>query len=211
MKKTGILFLLAVLLLSALPVSAETGENRGMDWYCVHVKNHVQPCADAPLSFIERYDGYYLDHRHSGMDDADKVVYLTFDAGYENGNVAKVLDVLKQESVPAAFFVVGSFIRNETDLINRMLREGHIVCNHTLRHKDMSRMNDGDFLAELRKNEELFKEKTGQELSCYYRPPEGRFSERNLICAQKNGYKTIFWSFGYADWDNGKQPSAEKR
>ena len=186
------------------------GDGAGYGWYCVHAKNHVQPRAGGEISFVEELDGYYLDHAHAAPDSDDKVIYLTFDAGYENGNVAKILDVLKEKDVRAAFFVLGHLIKNDTALVERMMKEGHTVGNHTVRHKDMSAMNDEEFLAELRELEEICRETTGAELSHYYRPPEGRFSRRNLECAKANGYKTIFWSFAYPDWDNARQMAPEK-
>ena len=181
----------------------------GYSWYCVHVKNHAQPSA-GELSFVEKFDAYYLDHRHSAADDAEKVVYLTFDAGYGNGSVEKILDTLKEEQVTGCFFILDGLIRHEPELVKRMAEEGHTVGNHTMHHKDMSRESDEVLLAELHGLEEAYKALTGREMSRYYRPPEGRFSEANLACTQRNGYKTIFWSFAYADWDNHKQPSLEK-
>ena len=124
--------------------------------------------------------------------------------------MAKILDVLKEENVPAAFFVLGNLIKRDTALVKRMAEEGHLVCNHTVRHKDMSRADNATFLAELKDLERLYEDTTGCQMAAYYRPPEGRFSRENLVCAKKNGYKTIFWSFAYPDWDNGRQMSPEK-
>ena len=176
-------------------------------WYCKHAKDHARPTADPQLQFVEELGGYYIDRLH-GED--DKVIYLTFDAGYENGNVAKVLDVLKQEQVPAAFFILGHLIEKNSDLVKRMAEEGHTVCNHTVRHKNMSRMDDEAFLRELRELEALYEERIGGKLASYYRPPEGTFSRRNLECANANGYRTVFWSFAYPDWDNQKQMPPER-
>ena len=181
-----------------------------MSWYCAHVKDHKQPSLAQEFSFVENCGGYYLDHREDSDGNCDKVIYLTFDAGYENGNVAKVLDVLKEEDVPGAFFVLGHLISNNSDLIMRMKTEGHLVCNHTVRHRDMSGMTDEVFLKELRELEDQYRTLTGEEMSKYYRPPEGRFSKSNLEAAQTSGYKTIFWSFAYPDWDNQKQMTPQK-
>ena len=166
--------------------------------------------ADAQLQFVEELDGYYIDHCHSNFEGADKVIYLTFDAGYENGNVARILDTLKAEQVPAAFFILGNLITHDTDLVKRMSAEGHTVCNHTVRHKNMTDFSDAEFLAELRGLETLYEERIGEKMAPYYRPPEGSFSRQNLACAKANGYKTVFWSFAYPDWDNDRQMSAEK-
>lgn len=177
-------------------------------WYCVHEKDHKRPRVGGELAFVEELDGYYIDrNEHSN---GDKVIYLTFDVGYENGNVAKTLDVLKEEGVTAAFFILGHVISNNTDLVLRMAQEGHTVCNHSVRHKNMSDWSNEDFLSELHALEEQYAQATGYRMAPYYRPPEGTFSRQNLECAKSNGYKTIFWSFAYPDWDNGKQIPGEK-
>lgn len=204
MKKT-VLFCLTLVLFSVAclcPVEAASG---ACSWYCRHVKGHVRPKVDDVLSFVEELDGYYIDRREN-----EKVIYLTFDAGYENGNVAKALDVLKEEGVKGAFFILGNLITHDTALVKRMADEGHTVCNHTVSHKDLSGASDEAFLTELHSLEALYRTHVGGEMATFYRPPEGRFSRENLLCAQKNGYKTVFWSFAYPDWDNGKQMPPEK-
>ena len=204
MKKT-VLFLCAICLVCvclALPTQASI---RSYSWYCAHVKDHERPTVGSELAFVEELDGYYLDRREE-----EKVIYLTFDAGYENGNVASILDTLREENVPAAFFILGHLITKETELVKRMAREGHTVCNHTVHHKNMSDATSETFLSELRELESLYRTHVGEELSPYYRPPEGRFSRENLECAKENGYKTVFWSFAYPDWYNERQMSAEK-
>ena len=209
MKKILSCLLCAVLSFCACTFHCQADSN-AHHWYCVHVKDHVQPSVGSELSFVEELDGFYIDRRHTGADDADKVVYLTFDAGYENGNVKKILDVMREEEVTGAFFVLGHLVRHNTELVKRMAEEGHLVCNHTFRHKDMSKLDDEAFLLELRELERVYEEATGMKMSPYYRPPEGRFSRENLACAKENGYKTIFWSFAYPDWDNDKQMTLDK-
>lgn len=180
------------------------------NWYCKRNKEHKQPIVDGNMAFIEKYDGYYIDKRH-GDKEEEKVVYLTFDAGYENGNVARILDALKDEGVHGAFFILGNLIERNTGLVERMTAEGHLVCNHTVHHHDMTRVSSkGEFERELRALEKLYTEKTGKTLAKYYRPPEGRFDEKTMEYAKSIGYKTVFWSIAYADWDNGKQPSVEE-
>lgn len=199
-----ILGILTSSLMGAFPVSAV-----GDGWYAKRNREHRQPAIEPAYSYIEQYDAYYVDRKHGDAAE-EKVLYLTFDAGYENGNVAKILDTLKRERVPGAFFVLGHLINKNPELVCRMKEEGHLVCNHTMHHKDMTRITDEEaFSRELRELEELYRDKIGEEMPRYYRPPEGRFSEENLKTAQKLGYKTIFWSFAYADWDNAKQPNAK--
>lgn len=189
-----------------LNVSATSQE---YNWYCVHRNDHLQPKCDASLSFIEQYDGYYIDKYH-GDDCNLKKIYLTFDAGYENGNIEKTLDILKEENVTAAFFVLGNLIERNTELVNRMFSEGHLVCNHTFSHRSMTGKPYNEFKNEITKLENACYEKTGKHISKYYRPPEGKFDEVSLKYAQMLGYKTVFWSFAYADWDNKNQMSADK-
>ena len=197
------------LIMSAWLQIFASAQNGSYSWYCTHVKGNCQPSIGAEMRFVEDYDGYFLDRSKSNSSE-DKVMYLTFDAGYENGNVSKILDVLKKEQVTGAFFILGHLIDAEPELVKRMAAEGHEVCNHTVRHRDMSHACEADFIKELTELESKYRELTGLEMKRYYRPPEGKFSKENLIAAQKNGYKTVFWSFAYPDWDNARQMSAEK-
>lgn len=177
-----------------------------MNWYCVRAKDHKQPRADAALSYVEQYGGYYIDHHHSDPASEDKVVYLTFDAGYENGNVAKVLDALKAAEVPGAFFILGNLPESEPELVRRMAEEGHLICNHTFTHKDMTGNGVGQLEGELCRLETACRDLCGVEVAKFFRPPEGKFDREMLTEVQRLGYKTVFWSFAYADWDNQKQP-----
>ncbi|MDD6800491.1 MAG: polysaccharide deacetylase family protein [Firmicutes bacterium] len=189
-------------------VSASGGETRGFAWYCKNNTTHTQPELPSEFSFIHESDAYYL---NPNVSDDDKVIYLTFDAGYENGNIEKILDAMKSRGVTGAFFILGNIIERNTDLVKRMKDEGHLVCNHTFSHKDMTRVTSADvFGTELEKLEKYYKEMTGNELDKFYRPPKGCFTESNLKNAKALGYKTIFWSYAYADWDNDKQMPAEK-
>ena len=194
----------AMLWLSILILPIAAGDGAG--WYCVRNREHRQPTLGGDLTWVEEYDGYYIDHAHGDSAD-EKVLYLTFDAGYENGNVAKILDILRNREVPGAFFVLEHLISCHPELILRMRDEGHTVCNHTARHPDMTTMpTEAEFAAELRALEEAYTALTGDAMPKYYRPPEGRFNRANMEWAEALGYKTIFWSFAYADWDNSRQP-----
>ena len=176
-------------------------------WYCIRTKDHSQPTLDEYLSRAESYDNFvWIDKKNSSYDSREKIIYLTFDAGYENGNIEKILDVLKEENVKATFFILENLITSSRDLVERMVKEGHLIGNHTCKHKDMSKVSDIEiFRRELENLECLFKKNFGVEMPKYYRPPEGKFSIENLEWAEKLGYKTVMWSFAYADWDNGKQ------
>ncbi len=162
------------------------------------------PSGPAGVVQLQQYDAAYLGNTE------EKVLYLTFDAGYENGCTAQILDVLQDHQVPAAFFLVGNYMEKNPDLVRRMVEEGHIVGNHTMHHYDMSKLSDPEaFSRELKDLEALFLEITGKELPKYYRPPQGIYSQENLEMAQKLGYKTVFWSLAYVDWNNDAQPTRE--
>ena len=162
------------------------------------------PVGPAAADTLQQYDAVYMG------DTGQKVLYLTFDAGYENGCTAKILDVLKKHNVPAAFFLVGNYMERNADLVRRMVAEGHTVGNHTMHHPDMSKISDQEaFSKELLELEQLFKEITGENMPKFYRPPQGTYSEENLKMAQALGYKTVFWSLAYVDWNNDSQPTAE--
>ena len=208
MKKRKILTAICSILvcIGSLTVSAQEG---AYGWYCKRNKEHRQPLMDAELRWVEENHGYYVDHAHNDQNE-EKVIYLTFDAGYENGNVAKILDVLKKENVQGTFFVLAHLIENDTELVCRMANEGHIVANHTASHKDITKFESKEALqAELVGLETLYREKTGREMPRYFRPPEGKFSKQSMVWLSELGYQTIFWSIAYADWDNSKQPSPE--
>ena len=163
------------------------------------------PVGNASVADLAQYDAYYLG------DTSKKVIYLTFDCGYENGYTEKRLDALKKHQAPAAFFVVGNMIETAPDIICRMVEEGHIVGNHTYHHPDMSAISEqAAFQKELDDLAALFQETTGQELPKFYRPPQGKYSEENLKQAQALGYKTILWSLAYVDWYVDDQPTAEQ-
>ena len=163
------------------------------------------PIGTAGKDQLAQYDAAYIGNT------GEKVLYLTFDAGYENGCTEKILDVLKNQEVKAAFFLVGNYIEKNADLVRRMVEEGHTVGNHTMHHPDMSAITDKTaFAKELQDLETLYKETTGKDLPRFYRPPQGIYSEENLKLAKELGYKTVFWSLAYVDWNNDAQPTKEQ-
>lgn len=163
------------------------------------------PQGSATVTALEQYDAAYWD------DTTEKVLYLTFDAGYENGCTPQILDVLQLHQVPAAFFLVGHYLETEPELVQRMVAEGHTVGNHTWSHPDMSAIQDkAAFRQELEAVEDLYQQITGQEMAKFYRPPQGVYSADNLRMAQELGYRTVFWSLAYVDWNQEDQPSKEQ-
>ena len=206
MKKRDLLILLiAVVIALAVSVSvfASSALTTG-SWGLSFRQEGAPPIGNAGKDQLRQYQAAYIG------DVGEKVLYLTFDAGYENGCTAKILDTLKEKQVPAAFFLVGNYIQRSPDLVRRMVAEGHTVGNHTMHHYDMSRLSDkAAFSKELTDLEALYKETVGQELPKYYRPPQGIYSEENLKMAQELGYQTVFWSLAYVDWNNDAQPTKE--
>ena len=160
------------------------------------------PTGNASSEYLAKFNAHYLGNT------AEKVIYLTFDAGYENGYTAPILDALKKHNVPATFFLVGNYLNTAPELVKRMVNEGHTVGNHTATHPDMSRITTREaFANELQSLESQYRELTGQEMLKLYRPPQGKFSEQNLKLAQEMGYHTFFWSLAYVDWYVDNQPT----
>ena len=153
---------------------------------------------------MKKHHAYYIG------DQTQKVIYLTFDCGYENGYMENILDALKQSDVKATFFLVGNYLETSPELVKRMVAEGHTVGNHSYHHPDMSSMDQASFEKELNTFEEKYKEVTGLSCCKYYRPPQGKYSEANLKMADKLGYKTFFWSLAYVDWYDNDQPTKEQ-
>jgi len=175
------------------------------DWGLSFQTEGAAPIGNATVEDLAKYDAYYLG------DTSQKVIYLTFDCGYENGYTEQILDALKKHNAPAAFFVVGNMIETAPDIVRRMAAEGHIVGNHTYHHPNMSAISDqAAFQKELDSLAALYKETVGEDLPMYYRPPQGKYSTENLKQAQALGYKTVFWSLAYVDWYVDKQPTAEQ-
>ena len=165
----------------------------------------MPPIGNAGVDQLRQYDAAYIG------DTGEKVLYLTFDAGYENGCTAEILDILKEQEVHAAFFLVGNYIEKNADLVRRMVQEGHTAGNHTMHHYDMSRLSDkAAFQKELTDLEELYRDTVGSQMPKFYRPPQGLYSEENLAMAKELGYQTVFWSLAYVDWNNDSQPSREQ-
>ena len=206
MKKRDLLILLIAVVI-ALAVSVSVFASSALatgSWGLSFRQEGAPPIGNAGKDQLRQYQAAYIG------DVGEKVLYLTFDAGYENGCTAKILDTLKEKQVPAAFFLVGNYIRRSPDLVRRMVAEGHTVGNHTMHHYDMSRLSDkAAFSKELTDLEALYKETVGQELPKYYRPPQGIYSEENLKMAQELGYQTVFWSLAYVDWNTDAQPTRE--
>lgn len=212
MKKGNILFILLFPLIFLVfiffsyfnSVSADiiVSDDLELNWYFVNREKGKTP--EAPkesVGFFQDLGAYYVGDTNS------KVLYLTFDEGYENGNTSKILDILKLEEVPAAFFVVKPYIKDHPEIVKRMVDEGHLVCNHTSHHPSMATILDNEkFSKEFSEVEDEFKALTSQDMPKFFRPPMGKYSKNSLKKTQDLGYKTIFWSFAYKDWLVNDQP-----
>lgn len=178
-----------------------------MSWYCIRSGN-CQPRVTKEEMMISKYNGYALDRKV--CDESDRrVIYLTFDTGYENGNVEKIVDTLDNNGIKGAFFLLDNIILKNTDLVKKMHEGGHLICNHTKNHKNLSGSSLDEIRNDLSALEKICEEHAGITMSKYFRFPEGKYSEKSLRCVSDLGYKTIFWSFAYDDWDNGRQMNEE--
>lgn len=181
-------------------ILAET-ENWGLGFG----KSGERPTGNATIPELANYDAYFC------ADTEEKIIYLTFDCGFENGYTESILDALKKHNAKATFFVVGHYLESAPEIVKRMVEEGHIVGNHTYSHPDMSKISDvAAFQKEMDDTKNLYKEITGEEMQMYYRPPQGKYSVANLQMAKELGYNTFFWSLAYVDWYQDKQPSHEE-
>lgn len=175
------------------------------NWGLGFGESGTQPTGNVSAEELKKYNAYFVGS------DKEKKIYLTFDCGYENGNTEAILAALKKHNVSATFFVVGHFLETSPELVKQMVTDGHNVGNHTYHHPDMTAIADMEsFQKEMDDVKNLFREITGQELSSYYRPPQGKYSVKNLEMAQKLGYTTCFWSLAYVDWYEDKQPTHEE-
>lgn len=149
------------------------------------------------------------EHLGKGIGKDEKVLYLTFDAGYENGNVEKTVDILKEHGVSGAFFVLKHFVEKNGDLCKKILNNGNLICNHTANHPSIASLSKEKIEEEVKLLEEVYRNVTGETMSPYFRPPEGAYTVEALKAVSDLGYKTVFWSLAWADWDNNNQKSAE--
>ena len=164
-----------------------------------------RPTGNASMEELKKYNAWYA------ADSDEKKIYLTFDAGYDNGNMPAILNALHKHQVHATFFVVGTLIRDKPGLIREIVDAGHTIGNHTMTHPDMSGISTKEaFQKQLEDVEVLYKEATGKEMTKFYRPPQGIYSVENLEMAKEMGYHTFFWSLAYVDWYQDKQPSKEE-
>jgi len=185
-----------------LQIPLEDLDNTNTSWSFKRTTDHSQVTAYNKFD-IAQYGGYFI-----RLTD-EKVVYLTFDEGYENGFTPTILDILKENNVKAAFFITGDYIRRSPELVQRMADEGHIVGNHSMKHPEFPTLSDTELYTEITELAEKYEALTGKKMDPFFRPPAGKYSEQVLYLTRKLGYRTIFWSLAYADWDTKNQPGKE--
>lgn len=180
-------------------------QNQADNWGLGFGAEETQPTGNVTADELKKYNAWYVG------DKSKNVIYLTFDCGYENGNTEPILDALKKHNAKATFFVVGHFLESAPDIVKRMEAEGHAVGNHTYHHPDMSSISDmTSFQKEMDDVASLYQTVTGKEMIKYYRPPQGKYSTKNLEMAKELGYHTFFWSLAYVDWNVDDQPTKEE-
>lgn len=196
--------LFTVIAMSNTVVNAEDLSNKELHWSFNPSVNN-EPVSTEPLyeALLEKYGGFYKG------DTTQKELFLTFDNGYENGYTSEILDILQEKDVPAAFFVTGHYMKQEAELVKRMVQEGHIIGNHSNHHPSLPTISDERLKDELDHIKTVYKDMTGQDNMMYLRPPRGTFSERTLAKTQEMGYTNVFWSFAYKDWEVDKQKGSE--
>ncbi len=174
-------------------------DTKKVEWGIKRNDNHEQPdLGSKNKTLIDANGDIAMGNKE------DKYVYLTFDEGYEAGYTSKILDVLKENSVPAAFFITGHYLNSEPELVKRMIDEGHIVGNHTVNHPSMPGLSTEKLNEEIMKLHTSVYEKFNYEMK-YFRPPKGEYSEATLWQTKQLGYTTVMWSLAYDDWDENKQ------
>lgn len=183
--------------------NASNLSNDILRWGFRRGENGNQPVLDAKAKeVVESYNGITIGNSH------DKIIYLTFDNGYEAGYTEKILDALDDTGVKATFFITAHYLNTASDLVKRMIESGHIVGNHTVNHKDLTTLTDEEIKKEIMDLHNAVYQKFGYEMK-YFRPPKGEFSERVLNVVSNLGYKTVMWSSAYDDWDKDKQNRTE--
>ncbi|MDD3303519.1 MAG: polysaccharide deacetylase family protein [Clostridia bacterium] len=207
-KRNIVIIILSLLLIIGFTFACKyfiAAASKDTNWGLGFGKSGTRPTGNVTSEQLKEFNSYYI------APEGNKKLYITFDAGYEAGYTPKILEALKKHNVKATFFMVGTLLKSNPDLIKQIDTDGHIIANHSMHHPNMSKMSTmEDFKKEIEPVEILYKEITGKDMKKFYRPPQGIFSKTNLKMANELGYKTIFWSLAYVDWYKNKQPSHEE-
>ncbi len=183
--------------------NANTISNAKIGWGIKRNSNHEQPdLGSSRVKTLSENNGIAMGNKDS------KKIYLTFDEGYEAGYTKEILQVLKENKVPATFFITAHYLNTQPELVKQMIEENHIVGNHTVNHKSMPDLSDEQIKNEILTLHQAIYEKFQYEMK-FFRPPKGEYSERSLIATSNLGYTTVMWSFAYKDWEEDNQPSEQ--
>ena len=187
-----------------IPMLTSANYEKTIGWGIKRGNDHLQPDVGSKnKQILEENNGICMGR------DGEKIIYLTFDSGYEAGYMDKILTTLKENNVKATFFITAHYLNSATEEVEKMVNDGHIIGNHTVNHKSMPSINNETIEKEIMQLHQSMYEKFGYEMK-YLRPPKGEFNERTLQKTSSLGYKTVMWSFAYCDWDEKKQPSQEE-
>lgn len=207
--KIMIILILAVFSLSVIALNKEQKEimtnannlsNQKIGWGIKRKDNHEQPdVGNNNKKVLEENKGICLGNKE------EKIIYLTFDEGYEAGYTPQLLSILKDNQVKATFFLTAHYVNTQPELVQQMINDGHIVGNHTVNHKSMPDLTEEQIKKEVMELDQVINQKFDYEMK-YIRPPKGEFSEKTLQVTNQLGYKTVMWSFAYEDWNEEKQP-----
>lgn len=177
--------------------------NKSLSWYLRPNLEHTTPEVPTNVKeMLETYHSFYVLP-------SDNKIYLTFDEGYELGYTPQILDILRDNNVKATFFITGHYLKSQPDLVIRMVNEGHMVANHTVNHPNLATVTPEKLAEEILKLDEDFTNLTGTKMGKYIRPPAGNYSQASLKATDELGYKTVFWSLAFNDWDPNKQPGRD--
>lgn len=203
-RKIIIIFTISLLFLPLLRVNAINYSNAKIHWGFKKSVNHAPPSAGKQLDeLLTQYNGIYIG------DTSKKEIFLTFDNGYENGFTETTLDILKKKKVPATFFVTGYYLKDQPELVKRMVKEGHIIGNHSWHHPDLTEVSEARLKNELDLIRIEYEKLTGKKGMQYLRAPRGVFSERTLAISEQLGYTNVFWSLAFVDWKIDQQKGWE--
>lgn len=202
MKRYALTLVVMLMMLSLYPATADAA-SMGKPYHFGFKKGK-----NGQVASIDEEGFKAIVQKHGAIflgDTSRKELYLTFDNGYENGYTPKVLDILKAKQVPAIFFVTGHFVKDQPELVKRMVSEGHLIGNHSWSHPDMTRISAEQIKQELERVKEQVASLTEQKEMHFLRPPRGIFSDRMLEASKGLGYTNVFWSVAYVDWDVKRQ------
>lgn len=192
-------FLLILMTMIITPISISAQNNNTYGWGYRKNNNHKTPEIGIYQDIINGTNTIFINET------CPKTVYLTFDAGYDNGMFKDILKVLRKKNVKATFFITGDFVKRFPELTLQLLYDGHTIGNHSYHHLNITKLTDIELKKDLNELEEAFYKLTNTKMSNFFRPPEGVFNKKALQTLTSLGYTTVFWSIAYRDWQNNNQ------